>query len=158
MEPLGGHKPSELLAAMLELCPRGHETSIFFTHLFLERLPAELCIMLREEDHQNLKDVAKKADSLRVLHKTHLVPGAAVASMDGSSSVDVLSSSPSLACLWTSAVVAVSSRGVDCGGRGPGRGGCGGHDRQSYGSSRGSAQPQAGSQSTANQPQAARSL
>ncbi len=46
MEPLGGRKPSELLASMLELCPRGHETSIFFTHLFLERLPAELRITL----------------------------------------------------------------------------------------------------------------
>jgi hypothetical protein len=41
MEQLGGRKPSELLAAMLELCSRGHETSIFFTHLFFQRLPAE---------------------------------------------------------------------------------------------------------------------
>jgi hypothetical protein len=49
MEPLGGRKPSELLASMLELCPRGHETSIFFTHLFLERRPAELRITLGEE-------------------------------------------------------------------------------------------------------------
>jgi hypothetical protein len=42
MEPLDSGKPSELLASMLELCPQGHETSIFCTHLFLERLPAEL--------------------------------------------------------------------------------------------------------------------
>jgi hypothetical protein len=54
MEPLGGRKPSELLASMLELCPRGHETSIFFTHLFLERLPAKLRITLGEDDHQNV--------------------------------------------------------------------------------------------------------
>jgi hypothetical protein len=51
MEPLGGRMPSELLASMLELCPRGHETSIFFTHLLLERLPAELRITLGEDDH-----------------------------------------------------------------------------------------------------------
>jgi hypothetical protein len=91
MEPLGGRKPSELLAAMLELCPRGHETSIFFTHLFLERLPAELRILLCEDDHQNPRDVAKKADSLWALHKMNLVPGAAVASVEGSSSVDASS-------------------------------------------------------------------
>ena len=35
MEPLGTRGPSELLAAMLEACPRGQETNIFFTHLFL---------------------------------------------------------------------------------------------------------------------------
>jgi hypothetical protein len=87
MEPLGGRKPSELLAAMLELCPRGHETSIFFTHLFLERLPAELRILLGEDDHQNPRDVAKKADSLWALHKMNLLPGAAVASVEGSSSL-----------------------------------------------------------------------
>jgi hypothetical protein len=94
MEPLGGCKPSELLAAMLELCPRGHESSIFFTHLFLERLPAELRILLGEDDHQNPRDVAKKADSLWALHKMNLVPGAAVASEEGSSSVDGLFSAP----------------------------------------------------------------
>jgi hypothetical protein len=74
MEQLGGRKPSELLAAMLEICPRGHESSIFFTHLFLERLPAELRIMLGEDNHQTLRDVAKKADSLWALHKMHLAP------------------------------------------------------------------------------------
>jgi hypothetical protein len=39
MEPLGGRKPSELLASMLELCPRGHETSIFFTICFWKGCP-----------------------------------------------------------------------------------------------------------------------
>jgi hypothetical protein len=33
MVPLGGRKPSELLASMLALCPGGHESSIFFTNL-----------------------------------------------------------------------------------------------------------------------------
>jgi hypothetical protein len=55
MEPLGGRKPSELLASMLELCPRGHKTSIFFTNLFLERLPAELRITLGEDGYQNVR-------------------------------------------------------------------------------------------------------
>jgi hypothetical protein len=34
LEPLGGRKPSELLASMLELCPWGPEMFIFFMHLF----------------------------------------------------------------------------------------------------------------------------
>ncbi len=68
METLGGPKPSELLASMLELCPRGHETSIFFTNLFLERLPAELRITLGEDDHQNVRALAKKANALWFLH------------------------------------------------------------------------------------------
>jgi hypothetical protein len=146
MEPLGGRKPSELLAAMLELCPRGHETSIFFTHLFLERLPAELRIMLGEDNHQNPRDVAKKADSLWALHKMHLTPGAMVASMDGSSAADGLSSSPSVASTAASAVAAVSSRGMGCGGRGLGRGGRSGCGGQSSASARGGTQQLAGGQ------------
>jgi hypothetical protein len=49
---------------MLELCPRGHETSIFFTHLFLERLRTELRIRLGKDDHQNVRVLAKEADAL----------------------------------------------------------------------------------------------
>jgi hypothetical protein len=123
MEPLGDHKPSELLAAMLEICPRGHESSIFFTHLFLERLPAELRIMLGEDNHQNPRDVAKKADSLWALHKMHLAPGAAMASVSGSSTEDGLLSSSAVASSGSSAVAAISSCGSSRGGRGPGRGG-----------------------------------
>jgi hypothetical protein len=46
LEPLGGRKPSDLLAVMLELCPRGHETSPFFGYLFLQRLPREIRVLL----------------------------------------------------------------------------------------------------------------
>jgi hypothetical protein len=35
VEPLGGRKPSDLLATMLELCPHGHKSSPFFCYLFL---------------------------------------------------------------------------------------------------------------------------
>jgi hypothetical protein len=107
MEPLGGRKPSELLASMLELCPRGHETSIFFTHLFLERLPAELRITLGEDDHQNVRALAKKADTLWSLHGMRASVSASVASL-----VDV--DEPS-------SVAAVSSRGSSRGGKFGGR-------------------------------------
>ena len=45
LEPLGSCKPSELLAVMLEICPRGQYTSLFFQYLFLQCLPRELRIM-----------------------------------------------------------------------------------------------------------------
>ena len=78
MEPLGGRKPSELLNAMLEFCPRGHEHNIFFTHLFLERLPAPLRIMLGEDDHQDPRQLAEKADRLWALHGGKMATIAAV--------------------------------------------------------------------------------
>jgi hypothetical protein len=35
---------------------------MFFTHLFLERLPAELRIILGEDDHYDPRPLAEKAD------------------------------------------------------------------------------------------------
>ena len=68
MDALGTRKPSELLAHMLELCPAGEETSKFFAFLFLHRLPQELRIMLGEDDHQEVHELAKKADRLWAIH------------------------------------------------------------------------------------------
>jgi hypothetical protein len=68
LPPLGGRKPTELLAAMMEYCPRGQETNIFFTHLFLQRLPAELRILLGEDDHQDARHLARRADQFWALH------------------------------------------------------------------------------------------
>jgi hypothetical protein len=68
MEPLGARRPSELLAAMIELCPSGHEDNIFFVHLFLERLPSELRVLLGEDDHQDPRTLAQKADRLWAMH------------------------------------------------------------------------------------------
>jgi hypothetical protein len=138
MVPLGGRKPSELLASMLELCPRGHETSIFFTHLFLERLPAELRITLGEGDHQNVRALAKKADSLWSFHGMKPSFASAVASL-----VDVDEPSP---------VAVVSPRGSGRG-RGRGRSSRGGQG----GSPRGGGQ-QPGGQQGAGQSKAAASL
>jgi hypothetical protein len=136
MEPLGGRKPSELLASMLELCLQGHETSIFFTHLFLERLPAELRITLGEDDHQNVQALAKKADALWFLHRMKTTFSASVASL-----VDV--DEPAQ-------VAAVPSRGST---RGRGGHGCGGGPA---GSARGG--QQSGSQQASGQPTAVASL
>jgi hypothetical protein len=68
MEALGGRKPSELLHEMLELCPTGHEASPFFLFLFLQRLPSFLSIMLGEDDYEDIRAVAVKADKLWAIH------------------------------------------------------------------------------------------
>jgi hypothetical protein len=68
MEALGGRKPSELLAQILELCPRGDEKNPFFIFLFLQRLPRELRVLLGEEALEEPRDLADKADKLWALH------------------------------------------------------------------------------------------
>ena len=64
---LGAAKPSELMHQMLELCPKGDETSTIFQCLFLRRLPADLRVMLAHLDHADLKELARKADELWAL-------------------------------------------------------------------------------------------
>jgi hypothetical protein len=68
MEPLGGRKPSELLAAMMELCPRDQQNSPFFFYFFLQRLPSEIRVLLSEESPADIRRVAEKADRLMILH------------------------------------------------------------------------------------------
>src|SRR5450830_939452 len=41
---LGDRKPSELLAEMSRICPRGQDNNLFFTYCFLHRLPREICV------------------------------------------------------------------------------------------------------------------
>jgi hypothetical protein len=62
MEPLGARKPSELLSQMLEICPSGEDKNKFFLFLFLQRLPKELRVLLAEEDLNEPRDLAAKAD------------------------------------------------------------------------------------------------
>ena len=50
MGSLGGRKPSELLADMLEICPPGQQGNIFFAGLFLQRMPREIRVLLAHED------------------------------------------------------------------------------------------------------------
>ena len=64
VEPLGGRKPSKLLADMWELCPNNQHNSIFFAALFLQRLPKEIRVMLTHEDHSDLRRLAAHADRL----------------------------------------------------------------------------------------------
>jgi hypothetical protein len=68
VELLGSRKPSDLLAAMIELCPRQHLDSPFFLYFFLQRLPREIRVLLAEEDPKDVRQIAEKADCLVALH------------------------------------------------------------------------------------------
>jgi hypothetical protein len=68
MGDLGDRKPSDLLASMLELCPRGHEANKFFLFLFLQRLPAKLRVLLGDDENADPRDLATKADRLWAMH------------------------------------------------------------------------------------------
>jgi hypothetical protein len=64
VELLGARKPSDLLAAMIELCPRQHLDSPFFLYFFLQRLPREIRVLLAEDDPRDVRRIAEKADRL----------------------------------------------------------------------------------------------
>ncbi len=68
MPALGGRKPSELMAAMLETCLRGEEKTNLFACIFLQPLPREIRVLLARADHKDLKTLATQADELWALH------------------------------------------------------------------------------------------
>ena len=78
VEPLGGRKPSELLADMWELCPLDQHNNIFFAALFLQCLPRDIRVLLTHEDHSKLRLLVQKADQLVALGSKHDTVTAAV--------------------------------------------------------------------------------
>ncbi len=78
MPDLGDQKPTQLLAAMVEACPRGQENSGFMSALFLRKLPADVRILLAQMDHTRLKEMATAADQLVAMR----APPAAVAAVE----------------------------------------------------------------------------
>jgi hypothetical protein len=90
VEPLGARKPSELLATMIELCPRQQLDSPFFFYFFLQRLPREIRVLLSEEDPKDIRAIAEKADRLVDLHvPQHHDAVAAVADLSEDEAADV---------------------------------------------------------------------
>jgi hypothetical protein len=111
MPPLGSRKPSEMMAAMLEVCPRGEEKTDLFACLILQRLPRELRVLLARVDHKDPKALADHADELWAFH---VAPNAQLAalSIDGAGEVPIAAIR----------VVVEGSRGRGGCGRGQGRG------------------------------------
>jgi hypothetical protein len=70
MPALGTGKPSDLMAAMLEICPRGEERKELFACLFLQRLPREIRVLLSEVDNKDPKALAARADRHWGLHES----------------------------------------------------------------------------------------
>ena len=65
---LGDRKPSDLLATMLEVCPRGWEKENFFTFLFMSRLPLNVRVLLKGVPTTDLQLLAEAADEASALH------------------------------------------------------------------------------------------
>ena len=68
-EPLGGRKPSQMLASMLAYCPAGMEQTIMFQFLFLQRLPVTLRTLLGEQEPGDIRSLAARADRLWATHR-----------------------------------------------------------------------------------------
>jgi hypothetical protein len=68
MPALGSRKLSQLMAAMLEVCPHGAEKCILFPCLFLRWLPRQLRVLLAWADLADLKGLAEQADDLWAHH------------------------------------------------------------------------------------------
>jgi len=65
---LGARKPSQLLTAMLEVCPTNEEKTKLFIFLFMQRLPKDLRLMLGDVEAGDPRAVAAKADRLWACH------------------------------------------------------------------------------------------
>jgi hypothetical protein len=64
LPPLGKQKPSELLAEMLQICPRGEDNSLFFNCHFLQKLPRELRVLLSEADMADKHLLSARVDQI----------------------------------------------------------------------------------------------
>jgi hypothetical protein len=69
MPPLGERRPSDMMSAMLDQCPRGWEAENFFTYLFMSRLPQNVRILLKGMPTTNLRLLAERADEIHGLHE-----------------------------------------------------------------------------------------
>jgi hypothetical protein len=78
MQPLGGQRPSVLLAHMKRLVPPGEEKGVLFRCLFLKHLPREIRLALAEDHFSPVEALAARADKLVVHHDSNVVAVATV--------------------------------------------------------------------------------
>jgi hypothetical protein len=78
--PLGGLRPSVLLAQMRQLLPPGEENTVLFRCLFLRRLPREIRLALAEDRFSPVAALAARADSMIVHHDPAVAAAVAAAS------------------------------------------------------------------------------
>ena len=80
MPALGDRRPSDMMAVMLEACPRGWETENFFRFMFMSRLPTDLRVHMRDVEGLDLHALADMADELHS-HCSALKKSAVVAAV-----------------------------------------------------------------------------
>jgi len=68
-DPLGGRKPSQMLASTLVYRPFGMEQTIMFQYMLLQRLPVTLRTLLREQEPGNIRSLVARVDKLWATHK-----------------------------------------------------------------------------------------
>ena len=78
MPPLGGQRPSKLLAAMRQLVLPGKESCVIFRHMFFRRLPFAIQIQLGEDRSSTTAELVARADDLLAATRTATMPVAAV--------------------------------------------------------------------------------
>ena len=61
---IGDRRPSQLLADLLEYYPPGEENTAFFWAAYMQRLPADMQVLLDGVEDGNLKQLPQKADKL----------------------------------------------------------------------------------------------
>ena len=88
MAALGDRRPSQLLADMLEHCPAGEEASAFFRGSFIQRLPAELQVLLDGAEDGDMKDLAAKADKLWAIRRPSSLHVAAIEELNVEGDLD----------------------------------------------------------------------
>jgi hypothetical protein len=59
--PLGSHRPLQLLAEMMELCPDDEEATCFFVFFFLQQLPAWLRVQLECDNQDDIRRGGQRA-------------------------------------------------------------------------------------------------
>jgi hypothetical protein len=63
LPPIGGRRPSELLAEMSTLCPRVEQNSNLFRYMFYFRLPPRIKELLGEDNQSSIVERAARADT-----------------------------------------------------------------------------------------------
>ena len=91
-EPLEDHRPSELLSEMLELVYPVEEQPCLFAMLFLHHLPAAVRLQLTEDDNEDVRALADKADRCATSIHCHqqLLPVFAATADDWEDTADYL--------------------------------------------------------------------
>jgi len=125
LPPLAAQKPSELLAEMIRLCPRGQENNVFFNTLFLSKLPRDLRTHMSGVPMADKQVVAAQVDQLWA-HNSRLYHDAAVAAVAATPGKELTSGDETQE---DGAVAAVGAGGRNRGGGKGGRGNASGRGR-----------------------------